>query len=253
MVAVSRLGNGMAPTQSPSAAVVSIRLRSGEVLEDLDWLAVSAQWFERAVPWRTFRWYQGQKHYSGFYWSATMRDHVIYESRLELARLLCADFDPVVREIFAQPFLLEARVEGTVRRHVPDFLLVTAAGPVVVDVKPARLLEREEVAFTLEWTARAVASRGWEYEVFSEPAAPRLENIRFLAGYRRAELIDPEVVRELRAIDLAGAALGRAFAALPRHPSALVRAAVLHLLWRGELTADLDRPLSGSCLLGGAG
>ena len=39
------------------------------------------------MPWRTFRWYKGQKHYSGLYWSATTRTHVAYESRLELARL----------------------------------------------------------------------------------------------------------------------------------------------------------------------
>jgi hypothetical protein len=233
-------------------ALVSIRLRSGKVIKDVEWSAVSADWVVDAVPWRTFRWYQGQRHYSGFYWSATMRDLVVYESRLELARLLCADFDPVVREIFAQPFLLEARIEGRVRRHVPDFLLVTDAGPVVVDVKPARLLERGEVAFTLGWTARAAARRGWEYEVFTGVPVARLENIRFLAGYRRTELIDPDVVRELRALDLAGGTLGQGFAALPAHPGALVRAAVLHLLWCGELTVDLDRPLSGSCIVGGA-
>ena len=44
-----------------------------------------------AAPWRTFRWYFGQRHYSGTYWSATQRDHVIYESLLELAALLLAD------------------------------------------------------------------------------------------------------------------------------------------------------------------
>ena len=43
-------------------------------------------------------------HYSGTYWSATERGHVIYESRLELARLLFADFDASVNRIFAQPF-----------------------------------------------------------------------------------------------------------------------------------------------------
>lgn len=45
-----------------------------------------------ASPWRTFRWYKGQKHYSGAFWSATEHDWVIYESRLELACLLFADF-----------------------------------------------------------------------------------------------------------------------------------------------------------------
>jgi hypothetical protein len=36
---------------------------------------------------------------SGVYWSATTGGHVIYESRLELARLLLADFDSVVTAI----------------------------------------------------------------------------------------------------------------------------------------------------------
>ncbi len=46
-----------------------------------------------AVPWRTTRSARGQVHYPGWYWSATTGSHVIYESRLELARLLLADFD----------------------------------------------------------------------------------------------------------------------------------------------------------------
>ena len=51
---------------------------------------------------------RGQAHYPGYYWSATAGGHVIYESRLELARLLLADFDPDVTAIAAQPFLLRA-------------------------------------------------------------------------------------------------------------------------------------------------
>ncbi|WP_234045550.1 hypothetical protein [Streptomyces adelaidensis] len=55
---------------------------------------------------------QGHKHYSGTYWSATMRDHVIYESRLELSCLLFADFDPSVPGIVAQPFLSVVQAGG---------------------------------------------------------------------------------------------------------------------------------------------
>ena len=68
-----------------------------------------------AAPWRTFRWHKSQRHYSGTYWSATEHGHVIYESRLELARLLFADFDTSVKRIIAQPFLLSAQVEGAVK------------------------------------------------------------------------------------------------------------------------------------------
>ena len=58
-----------------------------------------------AYPWRTFRWYMGQKHYSGWYWSTTDQCSVIYESRLELCRLLYADFDLAVRHIVAAAVL----------------------------------------------------------------------------------------------------------------------------------------------------
>ena len=87
-----------------------------------------------AAPWRTLRWYSGQRHYFGTYWSTTERDHVIYASRLELANLLLADFDPTVHPIVAQPFLLSAEVDGQVRRHILDYLWDTDEGPVVVDV-----------------------------------------------------------------------------------------------------------------------
>lgn len=77
-----------------------------------------------SVPWRTVRAHRGQRHLPGWYWSATTGGHVVYESRLELARLLLGDFDPEVVGIAAQPFL----VTDADRRHVPDFLLQRADG-----------------------------------------------------------------------------------------------------------------------------
>ena len=97
----------------------------------------------------------------GAYWSVTEGTHVIYESRLELARLLYADFDPSVGRVVAQPFLLAANVSGVQRKHVPDYLLLTDSGPVVVDVKPASKLTEPKVASTLAWTRSAIQARGW--------------------------------------------------------------------------------------------
>jgi hypothetical protein len=67
------------------------------------------------VPWQKTRSARGQLHYPGYFWSATMSAHVVYESLLELARLLLADFDRHVVAIAAQPFLLRARVGGQAR------------------------------------------------------------------------------------------------------------------------------------------
>ena len=74
------------------------------------------------------------------YWSATTAGHVIYESRLELARLLLADFDPVATAI--GPAVPATCADGgRIRRHVPDFLLASAHRTVrVVNVKPATRL-----------------------------------------------------------------------------------------------------------------
>lgn len=66
-----------------------------------------------------------------------MSAHVICESRLELARLLMADFDASVKHIVAQPFMVQMPIGGKMRRHVPDYLLRADGSPVVVDVSQA--------------------------------------------------------------------------------------------------------------------
>lgn len=47
--------------------------------------------------------------------------------------------------------------------------MATTAGPLVVDVKPRHRAAKPEHAFTFAWTREAVESRGWHYEVWSEP------------------------------------------------------------------------------------
>jgi hypothetical protein len=204
-----------------------------------------------ADPWRTFRWRRGQKHFSGLYWCATTGTHVAYESRLELARLLIADFDPTVESVYAQPFQLVAEVEGRRRRHVPDFLLVHRDRVVtVVNVKPAEHLGHPEVVAAVAWTGQVVGERGWQLEVWSGEDAVFLANVRFLAGFRRAWLFDPGLLDAAVATapglciadveQVLGAGGGRL----------LVRPALMHLLWSHRLTADLARPLSGLTVLG---
>jgi hypothetical protein len=203
------------------------------------------------APWRTFRWYFGQRHYSGTYWSATQHDHVIYESRLELSALLLADFDRAVRGIAAQPFQLTSEVNGKSRRHVLDYLWDTVDGPVVVDVVRRERLSQPKIQFLCSWTRRIVESLGWSYEVVSEPARVRLANVRFLAGYRREWLINQPALEELRfcAADLIGARIEDAERRTGKRPQALVRSALLHMMWAQEFTANLDHPLNLSTVL----
>ncbi|MFC1408803.1 TnsA-like heteromeric transposase endonuclease subunit [Streptacidiphilus sp. N1-12] len=207
--------------------------------------------FAGSIPWRTFRSVHGQEHYSGSYASATTGGHVVYESRLELARLLLADFDGGVCGIFAQPCLVVARVGGRVRRHVPDFLLAQGTGTVqVVNVKPADRLEDPKIVEALAWPGELVEGHGWRYEIWSGADPVLLENVRFLAAYRRAGVVpEVEVARAWSSVcdgDSLGVAERRLAGGLPRYAA---RPPLMALLWSGRLATDLSRPLAGGSVL----
>jgi hypothetical protein len=227
----------------PGAGRVGVRYRrdDGRFADvALDRLAVDD--VVAGLPVREFRSYKGRRHYSGWYWSATQGRLVVYESRLELARILLADFDPSVTGIAAQPFVLT----GADRRHVPDLLLVSADGGVmVVDVKAPSRMADPRVREQFAWTREVCAGQGWAFEAWSGADARLLANVRFLAGYRREALIDTGLIPAVLDAAAGQATVGAIERALsPWHPAVLVRPVVLHLLWTGRLRADLTRPLS---------
>lgn len=228
---------------------VSVRYRQadGQFVEtDLDRLVVGE--VAGGLPVRDFRWYKGRRHYSGWYHAATVGRLVAYESRLELARILLADFDRNVVEIAAQPFHLAGPDGDRIRRHVPDLLLVHDDGLVtVVDVKAASRMKDPKVTAQFAWTKDLCARRGWAYETWSGGNPAVLENVRFLAGFRRPELLETEHVPAVLAAARGQSTIGGIEAALAgRLDPEVVRPLVLHLLWSGRLAADLHRPLQAT-------
>lgn len=231
-----------------TAARVRFRDSAGEILHS-DLASVSPAALAAGRPWRMFRWHHGQAHFSGWYWAATTRRHVVYESRLELARLLLADFDPSVAAIAAQPFYLSALVNGKERNHVPDFLLLDGDAVVsVVNVKPADRLADPMVAEALGWAGAVFAERGWRHEIWTGVPAVQLSNVRFLAAYRDPGRLDPTVVSAVAETVTGPLRLCEVERAW-RQRDADVRAAVLHLLWRGVVRTDLSVPLSAEMML----
>jgi hypothetical protein len=230
--------------------VVSLRMADGsEVRRPLR--DVRARQVVEAVPWRGPRSARGQAHYPGYYWSSTTSSRVIYESRLELARLLIADFDLAVVAIAAQPFWLRARADGRVRRHVPGFFLLRAGqSAVVINVKPAGQLANPEVAGALDWPGRLMRDHGGDYEIWTGAGPVYLASLRFLAGYRRPWLVAAGLadaaLAAFRPGDTLAALAGRAG---QDHPPAVVRAAVLRLLWEQRLLTGLHRRLDGDSVL----
>lgn len=226
---------------------VTVRDETG-ALVDRPLHELTSDVLSQALPYRTFRWYRGQRHYSGSYWSSTNCAHVIYESRLELARLLLADLDTSVTKIVAQPFLLRALVDGKMRRHIPDYCLLTRDAPIVIDVKPSQKMAKPIVRATFAWTRELMESIGWRFEVANEMPEALLANVRFLSGFRRKEGISQPCLADLRALDIDGIEFRDVKRMLP-HPEPLVRAAILHLLWKQEFVADLTDVLDSKTVL----
>uniref|UniRef100_UPI00188E9F09 TnsA-like heteromeric transposase endonuclease subunit n=1 Tax=Mycobacteroides abscessus TaxID=36809 RepID=UPI00188E9F09 len=179
-----------------SSARVSVRASGGEIVDSAASDVHSSMW-DKAEPWRTFRWHRGQKHYSGCYWSTTESGFVVYELRLELVRLAGAECDPSVRRLVAQTFLVKIAVDSKCLRHVLDYLLFTGGGLVIVDVKPRDLREKPKIAYTLAWMRDVGARMGCSFEVQSEPSAVERLNLRFGAGCRLSESSAAQVLEGL--------------------------------------------------------
>jgi len=196
------------------------------------------------LPVREFRWYRGRKHYSGWYWSSTTGGLVAYESRLELARIMLADFAPDVNAIVGQPFRLTGADGRRIRKHVPDILLVRNDGGVtVVDVKAPFKRDDPDVMALMRWTERIVGLRGWGFEEWYGAPPQLLANVRFLAGFRRERLIAEDLIPAVQGAVSAGSTIADIERSLGEPSQVLVRPVVLHLLWTGGLVADMTRPL----------
>lgn len=224
---------------------VSVRLSRGEVATTT-WGELSAELVEAACPWRTVRHAHGHAHHPGWAWSERAGRHVMFESRLERARLVEAEFDPSVRNIKEQPFLFMIRTEsGRLRRHIPDFLLLHLdRPPLLVNVKPPGWESNDQVRQLFDAVECLCALRGWAYETWTGSSRLRRINLDWLAGYRRRATV-PATDEELEALlglVTGPMSIGQLEAAGDRL-MAECRPAILHLLWTRALQIDVDQPL----------
>ena len=212
---------------------------------------LSACWdvpFERAKPSRSFPSFKGQKNFPGLWWSATMGEHVGYESWVERDVAMLLDFDPEIVGFSAQPFWLLWSGERGERKHAPDFFARRTDGTgVVIDVRPDDRVDPEATE-VFEVAASACREAGWEFRRTGAPPAVLTANVRWLAGYRnprchRPEIADALIERFAAPMPLftGAAAVGDRLVVLP---------VLYHLLWRQVLVVDLAAaPLSPGSLI----
>ncbi|MEV4430703.1 TnsA-like heteromeric transposase endonuclease subunit [Streptomyces sp. R-07] len=149
---------------------------------------------------RPFRWSRGERHFSGWYWTATTGQHVGFESWLERDRLLLMDFDLKVTGIASQPFRLHWHDGQRERRHAPDYFVRCLDGSaVVIDVRADGRIEPKDVeAFEATRVARAQA--GWGFQRVGVPEAVLLANVRRLSRYRHPRCLHHATADHLREV-----------------------------------------------------
>ena len=230
------------PTEAPAPGGFEVGYVTEDGVEFRTPLAEAwAAPFEGCLPARRFTARKGQQHLSGLWWSATTGGHVGYESWLERDHLMLLDFGPAIVGIASQPFRLHWHETGRLVTHVPDFFARRSDGSaILIDCRPVERRPPRDVA-KFEATARAYALLEWDYRLVAAPDMIVTANVRWLSGYRHPRHMQRTVAAVLREVFatptplLAGAqAAGEPIAVLP---------ALFHLLWYGELTADLSVPL----------
>jgi hypothetical protein len=204
--------------------------------------------FGLAKPLRKPPAYRGQRNFPGWWWSATTRSHVLYESWLERHYIIEADRAARVTGISGQPFAL-TWPSGRKRdaAHFPDlFCRSVGGGGIVTDCRPVERSD-DEFRYKCAVTAAACQVAGWEFRLSGEPDPVWAVNLRWIAGYRHPRFADPGVE------DLLVSAFTQpgALAETVRQVGDPIRVlpVLFHLLWRGRLTGDLSRPLGYGTLL----
>lgn len=245
------LGDGDGPAPDVSDVRIHLRVKGQETPLAIPIGDIEPEAVNGAPPWRSSRWFFGHEYHSGAYYSATTSTQVIYETRLQLRRLILADFDPSVTFVVAQPFQLHAMVDGAHRRYVPDYFLTTTNGPVVLDVAPSDRRSTPRSRDTYSWVRKALSTRQWTLDVVSEPPPTFFHNVHMLAGYRRCPVTLRTALQQLRSLNLIGMTVGEALARVTGERSTAY-AALMHLLWTHDVSVDLNARIRDDTTLGAA-
>jgi hypothetical protein len=246
---VAGAGSAMGRQRAGAAAGVEVEFIDAEGRPRRE--PLSGCWnvaFERVAAVRGFASFRGQRNRPGLWWFATTGEHVGHESWLERDRLMALDADPEVVGVAAQPMWLRWAAEsGRLARHAPDYFARRADGTgVVIDVRPDQRIGEQDAAVFAD-TARLCAEVGWEYQRVGELGPVHAANLRWLAGYRHPRFAQPGLAARLGEVFAEGAPL-LSGAAASGDPVAVLPV-LFGMLWRGELTAELERDLLGPAML----
>lgn len=198
-------------------------------------------------PVRRFSWRTSQRHRPGLQYLVSTGRHHGFESLEEARLLLALDFAAGLLDLVGQPFRMRFSTRDGWRAHTPDFLVLTAAGTWLLDVRPESRIKEDDVP-GFAAAAEAALACGWCYGVVTGWRAHVTATLDTLSSQRR-RLNDPLLLQPslLRAAALRPRPFGELVeeAAVPP----VARAHLLHLLWHRRLSIDLGAPLNDATLV----
>ncbi len=148
-------------------------------------------------------------HVTGGYSSKKNEEMKAFESLLEKDYLLLLDFDDTVESFDVQPVRIP--VSGIPKGYVPDVFVKYRPDPQtnkirkssLIEVKHSDDLERNAVKYAPKFAAarKYAEARDWEFITMDQRAirTPRLDNIKFLRGYRNVIPSDGDIQAVLSA------------------------------------------------------
>lgn len=183
--------------------------------------------------------------------SRKLRRMVAYESSIERAYIYLLEYDRQVVSYEEQPCRIWYRdQEGRKRSYIPDFLVCWRQHRyTLVECKPASQLD--DADNKRKWSAAQLwcEQRGYAFAVVTEealrPHKTLLSNIQQLVGHTYVPLTPQAKDYLLKTIQAANRPLSVAeyVEQCPLLAPRIVRSAIWHLLYTGELVTDLTQPL----------
>lgn len=190
--------------------------------------------------------YKGQRHRNGKYWFSQTQHSVWHESMLERWALMFLDYAADVTAVSAQPCLLQF-TDGSY--HYPDYFVVYGDGRrSIVDVHFTGI-SRDSTLNKFRRTQEACKRIGWTFEMFRTVDPVVLRNVELLSMYRHPMYAPDDNTREFLTKTVHGLPFGLAIETSKELPKTVTTWQIYHLLWTGDLTADLTTPFGAHTVL----
>lgn len=197
-----------------------------------------------------------------YFFSYINNQQIDCESQLEADFCLTLEFVRDIQSYESQP--VKVIIEGRPRPTYPDFLIyfkaVSRKRPLLAEVKHTKDLTNpkkiSDISIKLAAFEQYAKAEGWEFKLATdkEIRGTRLENYQFLYPHTEPPaFLNTHFERILTVLEKSGSCSASTIlekAGKDKASKGQILRCVWHMVRSGVLTADLDRPLTNSSVLG---